>query len=808
MKQRSGSPAIDRAARRAIDELLESRRLLSSSLGADGLLTVTGTSARDDIDLNLVGSTLQVIANGNLDGSFDNSLVKSILVSVLAGDDNVRVSAQLIQPATLLGGDGKDRLLGGGGRDLLDGGPENDVLDGGKRGDELIGGDGKDTVDYRSRSVAVNVSLDDVANDGAAEGDNVHSDVETIFGGAGDDTLRGNGRSNRLNGFAGNDNIRGSAGNDSIDGGDGRDSIFGNAGNDSMQGGNDDDQFFADAGEDGADLIEGGGGDDIASYAARTAGVNVFLGTPEIGATSEDSLSFVQTLIGGVGNDTLGADAGEVRGGDGNDRIRTTGGTVTLRGEAGDDQLTGGPNTSAPVLMDGGAGDDLLLPTGQGAFDLRGGDGFDIVDFSTQGQFGSIEVSKDDVANDNGGGGDPDNPDFDDNLHTDLEQIIGTDGPDTITGSDGNDVIDGGGGGDQMFALGGNDTFLNATLPDTPDAENAPSDFCDGGAGIDALQDDGDPGPSSEIKFALQSIGTAPAGRAHTHGHTRAPDPPSATLTTTGGKKGELTIVGTASADTIAVLQTAATTTVYINTLAPFEFASSQVKKVVVFAGAGNDLVNLRSSKGTKPVTKTSFIFGQDGNDTLLGGDGTRLSNGDVSGGDLIAGGNGNDSIRGGNGRDYIDGGDQAQFVQSDGTDTLDGGAGNDVVAYYARSTGIVVNLGTGTGAGSPGENDRLLNIEDIYSGLGNDSLLGSDGGNLIDGGNGKDTIRAAGGVDRIKAGKGADSVFTLGDGVTDVIDLVDLTRDVIHADVANGGITDKVARDTQTGAVDELLDA
>ncbi|CAN5627730.1 hypothetical protein BH09PLA1_BH09PLA1_20380 [soil metagenome] len=825
--RRGAQHILRRAVACSLHELLESRRMLSSSLDGAGLLSVTGTGANDDILITLSGGTLQVFESGSLASSFANALVKSIRIDVLAGDDIARISDRVVQPATLLGGDGNDRLRGGGGNDSLDGGAGNDLLDGGKRGDQIFGGEGKDTVDYRARTVAVNVTLDDAGNDGAGEGDNVHSDVETIFGGSAGDTLRGNGRSNRINGYDGDDTIIGSAGNDSIDGGAGNDSISGNAGDDSMLGGEGDDQFIADAGADGADLVDGGPGNDLVSYAARTTPVRAILGERIDVSGSEDRLLGVESLLGGAGDDQLTAlgasgvtqmvdggpgndslDAGiglegpaVFHGGDGNDGLFVIG-PATLFGDAGDDDLIGGKAGSGQVLMDGGPGDDRLSPLAEGAFDFRGGDGDDALDMSGQGQYGSISVSKDDIANDNAGG--PffeDDPPNDDNVRSDIELIVGTDGPDTIIGSEANDIIDGGGGGDQMFGLGGNDTFLNATLPDTPDAQNGPSDLCDGGAGIDALQDDGDPGPGTEIKFAVQSVNSV-STRARHRSRTRAADPPpSATLTTSGGKKGELTIVGTSGADSIGIVQTKALTTVFINALAPMEFDSSQVKKVVVFAGAGNDLVNLRSSKGTKPVTKTAFIYGEDGDDTLLGGDGTALANGDISGGNLISGGNGNDSIRGGNGRDYIDGGDQNKSIQADGTDTLDGGAGNDVVTYYQRTTAITINLGTGLNAGGAGENDRLLNIEDIYSGLGNDSLIGSDGGNLIDGGNGKDTIRANGGVDRIKAGRGADSVFTLGDNAIDIVDLIDVTRDTIHADP-----NDKVSLDTETGIVDQRL--
>jgi Ca2+-binding RTX toxin-like protein len=95
-------------------------------------------------------------------------LFSSIVVD--AGDMNDTVTdGLLVTPVTMLGGSGDDKLTGGWANDTLDGGPGADVLK---------GGGGTDTVTYASRSAAVNVSLDGVANDGeAGEGDNAGTDV-------------------------------------------------------------------------------------------------------------------------------------------------------------------------------------------------------------------------------------------------------------------------------------------------------------------------------------------------------------------------------------------------------------------------------------------------------------------------------------------------------------------------------------------------------------------------------------------------------------------------------------------------------
>jgi Ca2+-binding RTX toxin-like protein len=106
--------------------------------------------------------------------------------------------------------------------------------------------------------------------------------------------------------------------------------------------------------------------------------------------------------------------------------------------------------------------------------------------------------------------------------------------------------------------------------------------------------------------------------------------------------------------------------------------------------GAGND--NL----GAAGVSKTNFLFGGEGDDTLSSGPGSdelygesgndQLNGGGgndmLAGGDgnnTLAGGIGNDSLYGAGGNDYLDGGgDSDHLAGGPGTDTLVGGAGAD----------------------------------------------------------------------------------------------------------------------------------
>lgn len=112
--------------------------------------------------------------------------------------------------------------------------------------DDLVGGTGVgDLATYVARDESVTYTgQDDLANDGVAgEGDNAHSDVEWVYGGAGDDVLTGTdnllGGFNDLRGMMGDDIVYGLAGDDWLDshGSWGKDCLYGGDGNDRLDGG-------------------------------------------------------------------------------------------------------------------------------------------------------------------------------------------------------------------------------------------------------------------------------------------------------------------------------------------------------------------------------------------------------------------------------------------------------------------------------------------------------------------------------------------------------------------------------------------
>jgi Ca2+-binding RTX toxin-like protein len=221
--------------------------------------------------------------------------------------------------------------------------------------------------------------------------------------------------------------------------------------------------------------------------------------------------------------------------------------------------------------------------------------------------------------------------------------------------------------------------------------------------------------------------------------------------------------------------------------------------------GEGDDLVNVERVFGSDfddvidasayvdPAAPKVFLFGNDGSDTLTGGDGNdRLFGGDHT--DTVTGGPGNDRIDGGAGDD-TENGDAGKdtFIQggsANGADTLTGGADNDTVKYTARSTKITLTPGAG-GDGGPGEDDTVsTDIERVFGGSAGDELQAGVGDHELVGRGGNDELRGGDGNDELRGGAGNDELF--GEGGNDRLfggpGKDDLDGGVGGNDFGNGG--------------------
>lgn len=149
---------------------------------------------------------------------------------------------------------------------------------------------------------------------------------------------------------------------------------------------------------------------------------------------------------------------------------------------------------------------------------------------------------------------------------------------------------------------------------------------------------------------------------------------------------------------------------------------------------------------------------------------GARIASLSAVGDDTLSGGNGLDEIYALGGNDVIVGGDYLA-----GEDSFDGGEGSDTVDYAGTSTNLRVDIsdpeeGFTLGLGN-GNEDVLFSIENVISGAGDDTLLGSAEDNQLTAGQGEDTLVGGAGADYLLGGAGGDTYrYEAGDGV-DIIE-------------------------------------
>ncbi|MHC4879724.1 MAG: Calx-beta domain-containing protein [Planctomycetota bacterium] len=517
---------------------------------------------------------------------------------------------------TMIGGAGNDSLNGSDNADLIIGGGGHDVITAADGNDTVYGGGGRDTIDGGDGNDTV------VGNGG----------LDLLEGGAGDDFLNGSSSRDRVYG----DDIAGlETGNDTVAGGEGRDMVFGGAGDDLLLGGQGHDTLEGGDGSDtlrgqtGHDLIDGGADDDLIIWPGRrndtvvgTDGLDSVL----VEATSGDDDirigqvgSTVQIFFNGNMLDIQGPTTSlanpvelvtiNARGG--NDRVRLVNvvddGMGGTREEPADFRSVG----AMILLIDGGAGHDVLDGTGVALGDVRllldGGDGFDILR-GTRGGDTLVGGAGNDTLH--GGPGDDTlrGGDGSDELDGQVgdDSLEGGDRNDTLIGGSGNDSADGGDGNDVVEGGDGDDTLVGNLGDDLLNGQDG-DDLIEGNDGFDTLTG----GAGGDTLDGGRSDDTLTGGNGNDklrgdHGDDQI-DAGSGDDTVDGGDGDD-----------------------------------------VVLAGSGND--------GISGGNGNDLIIGQLGDDTLSGGDGDDSLIG-AGGNDIVLGGLGNDAVSGNSGRDTLDGG-------------------------------------------------------------------------------------------------------------------------------------------------------
>jgi Ca2+-binding RTX toxin-like protein len=542
-------------------------------------------------------------------------------------------------------------------------------------------------------------------------------------------------------------------------------------------------------GRGGADVLCGGPGNDTVDYSGSEGPVNVSLDSnlppdDKWKSTNNQIRSFSrsdcrQTDNNGVVDPSLPKDCNPNDGQVGPDGTTATGehdcvgvDVENIIGSKYNDVLTGsspGPFVDKAAffeprganILNGGPGNDIL--DGRGGPDvLIGGPGNDTVSYAwetlpvtAQIGGGATSGSSADFNPDTGTG---------DTIMPDVENIIGGSGNDVLIGSSadnhlqggpGDDLLIGGGGNDVLDGGPGNDTLLGGTGNDQL-IGGPGNDFLDGGLGADVI-DGGDGTDTVDYSNRTQSVSVTPDGIAN-DGQAGEGDnvvnvesinggsgndylvgspgngvinggPGNDTLVGGGGSK---TLVGGPGLDTVSYAGRNDPVTVDLaagtGDAAGEHDTLQQIENVtggngndtilgddgtnILDGGPGNDTIDGRGGNDQ--------LFGGPGNDTLIGGPGDDTLDGGP-GNDTLLGGPGNDTLNGGPGNDILDGGP--------GADVMAGGGGNDTVDYSSRTKDVSVTLDGAPNDGEKGENDLVMSdVVNVKTGAGNDFIDMRDG--------------------------------------------------------------------------------
>jgi Ca2+-binding RTX toxin-like protein len=334
----------------------------------------------------------------------------------------------------LLGGARADYLFGGAGNDLIEGGGGNDLIVGADGSDTLIGGAGNDQYVVSDLSDTI-VELEDGGIDqvdASTASYTLGANLENLAGTAsGPQTLTGNGLANRIVALGGASLLHGAGGDDVLEGGNWGDTLDGGTGADTMRGGGGDDIYLVD---DAGDVVvdTSGWSDEIRTALPEftltlASGVETLTGTASTGQTltgttarntlnggsGDDRLFgmgggdillggagadhldtgiYAGYMFGGTGNDTYVADyAGESiteYAGEGTDLVLTNLSSFTLPAHV--ELLTGTVDTgqnlrgnSGDNVVTGGGGNDIIRLFDAGADSAFGGSGDDAIFFGT-----------------------------------------------------------------------------------------------------------------------------------------------------------------------------------------------------------------------------------------------------------------------------------------------------------------------------------------------------------------------------------------------------------------------------------------
>lgn len=640
---------------------------------------------------------------------------------------NMNFQLDTVTGGSQTGTTGNDTLTGGNTADTINGGDGNDTIYGNAGNDSILGGNGNDLIF------------------GGADNDNVNGEygVDTVYGGDGDDTVQGGKLNDVLYGDSGNDFIYGAQHNDTLIGGTGLDNLYGGteadvfkfvALTDSTTAITDIIQDF----EDAVDKI------DLSGLGFYHITSNNFTVAGELRLVY-DAVANRTTLLSDqfpsgfrfhmTGNHAALTESSFI--------LDVPTGPTTLSGSAWNDTLNG---TVASETILGLDGNDAITGNA-GADTIDGGNGIDSAYYSSDIVGITVDLNLSTAQTGNSA-----SESYGDVI-SNIENVVGGTGDDTIvgssldnnlTGADGEDLLRGEWGNDSLFGGNGDDTLSGGKGNDQLKGEygndilygEQQNDNLSGGKGNDTLYG----GTENDGLYGEQ------------HNDVLY------------GEDGDDTLSGGSEADTLDVGNGTDTATYSNDTVGitlNLGLATAQAGNASSEA-YGDILVSIENAIGG---TVADSITGSTSSNSLSG----------LGGADTLLGGNGNDTLDGGT-----------------GADSLDGGAGTDTVSYAASSAGVTINLGldptvaqTSTGEAS---GDYLRDIENAIGSANNDSITGSLANNVLYSGDGNDYLNPDYGTDTVYGGNGNDSIYGWKGG------------DVLYGDDGNDVINGQQDADTIVG--------
>ncbi len=364
--------------------------------------------------------------------------------------------------------------------------------------------------------------------------------------------------------------------------------------------------------------------------------------------------------------------------------------------------------------------------------------------------------------------------------------------PDTTTADisapGGDDTLYGGGGNDQLDGGSGND-FLNAG---DNDAGNAGFDIINGSIGNDTIDFFDAINGFQIINYANLDAGITVSvdGGIDTAGVNKGANGTDTILNVlnpllSGWVEGGLGIYGTGFNDIFNITQSGNTW-------------------MQARGNGGADTFNITLNGGQVRVDYSQAASGIDVNLST----GAVSDDGDGSADTIIVTGtSGQLEIRGSDSSDTIVGsGSSERFILKAGSDSLDGGAGNDVLRYDRSGVvdGVSVDLTAGTASGTwsgVGFTHAITGIEEVLgSNTGDDSLSGDGFNNQFNGGGGNDTLTGLAGNDILLGKSGNDTLFG-GNGLDTLSG--GLGNDTLNGGLGNDILSGGSANDVLFGGAD-----